>query len=72
MNHKTQLLLNANEYEVDSLHVLQLAQESGCSACDCEFIYLAIHTGPKLVTADKQILGKFPEVAVSAREFVDG
>ncbi len=69
IQRQAELLLNGNEFEVDSLSVLKLADESGCSAYDCEFIYLAQYINSKLVTADKKILRQFPELAISARDF---
>jgi predicted nucleic acid-binding protein len=38
-------LLSKNEYEINSFQVLKLAQESGCSAYDCEFVTLAKDLG---------------------------
>ena len=58
------------EYTVVSLRVLQLAKESGCSAYDCEFVSLAIDLGIPLVTADRQVLRAFPNVALTAESFV--
>jgi len=63
-------LLEGNEYEISSLEVLQIANESGCSAYDSEFVCLAINTGSKLITADKKILKAFPEIAFTAKEFL--
>jgi predicted nucleic acid-binding protein len=52
------------EYEVSSEQVLRLAQESGCTAYDCEFVALAKHLDVKLVTTDKDLLKAFPRIAV--------
>jgi predicted nucleic acid-binding protein len=60
------------EYEVDSEQVLRLVTQSTCSAYDCEFVALAQELGTYLVTADKQILREFPQVAVSLAAFVSG
>jgi predicted nucleic acid-binding protein len=66
----TQLQLNAEalmkntEFHVDSTHVLELAEQSGCTAYDCEFIAVAMSLSTKLVTADKQVLKAFPKIAV--------
>lgn len=57
-------LMRDGEFEVDSGLVLDLAQSSGCSAYDCEYVALAIHLGVKLVTTDRAILRAFPHVAV--------
>ena len=56
-------LLAGREYDVDSLEILRLAQISGCSAYDCEFVALARRMAAKLITSDKQILTTFPEIA---------
>lgn len=53
-------LLSGAEFEVDSRAVLELVRDSDCSACDCEFIALAIKLDTKLVTADKKVLRAFP------------
>lgn len=58
-------LLAGREYDVDSMEILRLAQLSGCSAYDCEFVALARRMGVKLITADKQILAAFPEYAIA-------
>lgn len=56
-------LLSGNEYEVDSLSVLRLATDSGCSAYDCEFVAVAEALGVPLYTADRQIVKAFPGIA---------
>jgi len=63
-------LMQGREYEVASHQVLALAATSACSAYDCEFVALAIDLNAPLVTVDRQILDRFPEVAVSPVEFV--
>ncbi len=59
------------EYTVVSQRVLQLAKESGCSAYDCEFVGLAMDLGAPLVSADRQILRAFPNIALSPELFVN-
>lgn len=63
------VLFNGREYEVESERVLDLADSSGCTAYDCEFVCLAEELRLPLVTTDKQILCAFPEIAVSMRDF---
>lgn len=58
-------LMRGQEYEVTSNQVLELAKGSSCSAIDCEFVALARDLQVPLVTADRQILGDFPETATS-------
>ncbi len=64
-------LVGPNEYHVDSLSVLTLAQYSGCSAYDCEFIALAKALNLKLITEDKKLRRSFPDIAMSARKYID-
>lgn len=61
--------LAGHEYSVISRHVLTLADQSGCSAYDCEFVALAQDLGVPLVTTDRQILKAFSAVAVSPSDF---
>jgi predicted nucleic acid-binding protein len=58
-------LMSGGEYDVDSDAVLRLAESSGCSAYDCEYVALAKRLGVRLVTRDKQVLSAFPEVATA-------
>ena len=58
-------LLSGSEYEVDSLHVLELVRDSECSAYDCEFAALAMKLSTKLVTMDTKLLKAFPKYAVA-------
>jgi predicted nucleic acid-binding protein len=62
---EAELLLAAREYEVDSMEILRLAESSGCSAYDCEFVALASRFNIQLVTADKQILQAFPQLTIA-------
>ena len=72
MQSQAEALLATNEYQVDSLSVLTLAQESGCSAYDCEFISLAKTLETTLITADRKLQKIFPRVAVSAKTYTAG
>ena len=58
-------VLSGNEYEVDSMGVLQLVRDSNCSAYDCEFVALANKLKVRLVTMDSKLLRAFPKRAVS-------
>ena len=64
-------LMRAREYEVISSEVLRLASGSKCSAYDCEFVALAEDLSVPLVTVDRQVIGEFPEIAVSLQEFIE-
>lgn len=59
-----------NEYTVNSSDVLALAERSGCSAYDCELVSLADSLGLKLVTGDRKLLREFPDLAVTARDYL--
>ena len=58
------------EYTVVSTKVIQLAEKSGSSAYDCEFVSLAMDLEIPLVTSDRQILRAFPRVALSPEKFI--
>ena len=58
-------LLGDHEYEIPSADIMQLVNQSDCSAYDCEFVALAKYLGVPLVTADKKLLREFPDIAKS-------
>ena len=64
--------MQGREYGVPSREVLELANESGCTAYDCEFVYLAQHLDTRLVTTDREVLAAFPDAAISPEEFLGG
>ena len=65
-------VLQDRQYEISDLAVLDLAQDSGCSAYDCEFVALATQLDVPLVTLDKEVLRKFPAHAVALPAFAAG
>lgn len=65
-----QCLVEGRESHVDSAAVLTLTKQSGCSACDCEFVALAQKLGVPLVTSDRRLVGKFRSTAILLRDFV--
>ncbi len=67
--HEAELLMSGGEYAVVSSDVLKLAVDKGCSACDAEFVSLALELGVPFVTLDKKILEQFPETAMSPDRF---
>ena len=68
IQNQAESLMIANEYQINSVEVLRLAQSSGCSTYDCEFVALARHLSVKLITQDKQILAQFPQHASKLNE----
>ncbi len=57
------------EQDVEPARVLQLALESGCSAYDCDYVALAQALEVPLVTLDRQVLRRFPEVGCTPDRF---
>ena len=57
---KTEELVCAEEYEVETPRVLRLCAESKCSAYDCEYIALAEFLNVKLVSNDEELAKAFP------------
>lgn len=60
-----QRVLDEREYVVLSRDVLELAEESGCTAYDCELVALSRSLAAPLVTMDRALLEAFPETARS-------
>ncbi len=65
IQNEAEALLQNNEFIVTSFDVLQLVQNSECSAYDCEFVALAQNMNVQLITMDKKVLKNFPETAIS-------
>ncbi len=62
--------LRDREVAVSSRSVMELVANSSCTAYDCEFVAIARERRVSLVTADRQILREFPEIAVSLKDFL--
>ena len=63
-------LLENREYEISSVHIMQLVESSQCSAYDCEFVALAEYLDVPLITADKKIIREFPGIANSVDSYI--
>jgi len=63
-------VIGTNEYTVDSNLVLALARDSGCTAYDCEFICLAQSLELRLITADKKLIRRFEDIAMTAKDYL--
>ncbi|USE34121.1 type II toxin-antitoxin system VapC family toxin [Endozoicomonas sp. SCSIO W0465] len=65
IQQEAELLMSGNEYDIKSLGVLSLVNQSNCSAYDCEYVSLAMSLCTKLFTMDKKVISEFPRVARS-------
>lgn len=70
MQSQAETQLADNEYTVNSMDVLTLAAETGCSAYDCEFVSLAQALDLKLVTGDRKLVQAFPSIAISPGDYL--
>ncbi len=61
--------MQGRDFEVGSAAILKLAERSGCSAYDSEYVSLAQDLGVRLVTTDTEVLSRFAPKAVSMRDF---
>jgi predicted nucleic acid-binding protein len=59
---EAEALLSGHEYDVDSFDILALANASGCTAYDCEFVALARRLEVRMVTGDTKLREAFPEM----------
>lgn len=64
------LTLEYRQIIPSSEKVFELISKSDCTAYDCEFIALAQQLNILLVTADKQLLERFPDSAIALEEFI--
>ena len=65
LQREAESLLEGSEFEVETRAVLELVRDSDCSACDCEFIALAMRLDTIMVTMDKKLLRAFPKRAIA-------
>jgi predicted nucleic acid-binding protein len=70
MMDQAERLMAGREGATPSLPVLALAERSGRSAYDCEFVALASELGVRFVTADRQLVQAFPELAATPDQFL--
>lgn len=63
-------IIGEMELPTRSPRILRLAQASGCSAYDCEFVALAQDLGTVLITFDRKLLNAFPTVAMTPSAYL--
>ncbi len=68
---KAEILLRNREYLVPSDAVLEMTFHHRLSAYDGEFVVLAQHFGVPFVTFDKPVIKAFPNIAITAEEFLN-
>jgi len=70
MQSQAEKQLAGNEYSVNSNSVLSLAEQSSCSAYDCEFVSLAKTLNTPLITIDKKLIKAFPNIAMTPNDYL--
>ncbi|MTI11803.1 type II toxin-antitoxin system VapC family toxin [Sansalvadorimonas verongulae] len=68
IQNEAETLMSGNEYDIKSLNVLSLVNQSNCSAYDCEYVSLAINLDTELFTMDKKVISEFPLIAKPLRD----
>jgi predicted nucleic acid-binding protein len=63
-------ILIENESEPSPAKVIDLVTQYGITAYDAQFIALAMEMGIQCVTEDRELQGKFPNIAVSMEGFL--
>jgi predicted nucleic acid-binding protein len=66
---RAEVAVQSRELAPSTARVLDLVEQSTCSAYDCEFAALAQELSVALVTSDTRLLGNFPGIAVSPSAF---
>ncbi len=65
-------MLSDKEAQTDPENVLEFSIKKKISVYDAEYVSLANSLACKLVTANKEILAKFPDIAISMEDFTTG
>ena len=65
-------MMQGAEFDILGERVLELVDDSGCSAYDCEFVALAKELDVPLVTADRRVVHAFPDFTISLSDFAAG
>ncbi|MFT3817387.1 MAG: type II toxin-antitoxin system VapC family toxin [Rubrivivax sp.] len=68
IQRQAHIVVAGNEYDIPAAVVLRLAKQSGCSACDCEYVALAEHLDVKLVSGDAKLMKAFPGRSIALED----
>ena len=68
--NEAEKLMVDSEFESSSEAVLYLANQSGATAYDCEFVALAQAFDIPLLTYDRRLIKAFPETAIPVRDWL--
>ena len=71
MMDRAERLMVGREGATPSLPILALAERSGCTAYDFEFVALASELRVRLVTTDRQLVQAFSELAATPDQFLN-
>ena len=63
-------MVEISSEELDPVAVLRLAESSGCTTYDAEYVWLAMELDLQLVTADQQVVRAFSDIAVDPERYV--
>lgn len=70
VTEKAEAMMAGREFAVRSTDVLKLTYRTGHSSYDCEYVALAEAEGVPLVTGDRRLAQRFPDIAVLLEDFV--
>ncbi|MFM7428849.1 MAG: type II toxin-antitoxin system VapC family toxin [Flammeovirgaceae bacterium] len=70
IQEKAENQMKGREFVVQSSNVLGLTERSTCSAYDCEYVALASQLNVNLITYGKQVIHAFPEIAMTAEQYL--
>lgn len=65
------LLLQHREHQPNLSEALAVALKKKITPYDAQFVLLARQLGTSLVTSDRELIRKFPDLAVSPRGFIE-
>ena len=67
---RAEKIFRGREYAVPNKEVMDMVLKSPCSAYDCEYVALAKALNISLITADKQLIKCFPDVAIALHNYI--